>query len=190
MMMLELFAKDSSVVCLQEVHGTKCEIRGSLSMWLKDWDVHISAGVKRRSAGCVIMVRKDIFANGVTVTLKVHYPGRVIELNVTHGEMMLAIRNVHNFDIPQSTVGKIADAVSRQNSDAQSKPLERAVFVASDWNFRAQGESSKSLLAPLRAEGVAEGDCTNHPMNLRWGKLLVPWSSLSSPTALISGRVQ
>ena len=157
---------------MQEVHGTKEEIACSLFMWHKDWDLHVSAGAKRRTAGSVTMVRKGTFVNGTTVTPTIHHPGRLIELNAAHNEELFTIWNVHNFDIPPAIVAAVADKINQQHSEAQAKPLEHCVFVTGDFNFPARGETSQSLLNPTSTEGGFAQCCPGHPTQLRWERAL------------------
>jgi hypothetical protein len=168
--MLERLAQRSSIICLQEVHGTKEEMNKAFHLWHKDWDWYISAGTKRRTGGCVTFVRKGTFVNDATISPTAHVPGRALELHVVRNMESLAIWNVHNYDIPIDAVTAMVDKILLQKTAAQSQPLERAVFVTGDWNFRCRDDTQQSLIAPSGPRDRCDGSVL--PTQARWERAL------------------
>jgi len=82
---LDMVLAKSTIVGIQETHGTVEKMRLELAQYRLQWRIFVSASANPNSGGVILFFRKSAFPSDARFLLEAIVPGRVLKVSVRTG---------------------------------------------------------------------------------------------------------
>ena len=159
----------STVVGIQETHGTVEKMRLELAQYRLQWRIFVSASANPNSGGVILFFRKSAFPSDARFLLEAIVPGRVLKVTVRTGNAVGEVWNIHNFALSRDQVVRVVRLMRSSSEAVRKDPQNRSLMALGDWNFLAPGEHRTFLAAPTKKSAHSQDDDINGgPMRNLW----------------------
>ena len=140
MQVLSNLAQQSTVLLLQEVHGTASDVKAFLTYFRREWHILPSLGRDRGTGGLLTLIRKRAFPVNTAITFQHPMPGRACRVSLRSNSTEAIFWNVHNYGLSKPQVTSVGNMISTDTELAKSDPSCVTLFTGGDWNFLAPGD--------------------------------------------------
>ena len=179
----------SSIVAIQEVHGTPEKVSRMLFPLRKDFlivhsftpNADDNPGYKEDQGSVITLVPMvpNISANMFEKMEVV--PGRVLRVSVVLGSYHWYHWNIHNHGLTQDQVNQVTDLIDADASSVRANPKEYFLIVCGDFNFLPPGEYHKSVSRPNSTTRDRHDPPVARPNQPRWQNSLEKMTDIQQP---------
>ena len=198
--LIQGYARDFDVLCLQEVHGRPSEIHRQLQLWLPNWKLCVSSYTDSQgfhnpgTGGVAICIRPGLARGAVSQTILV--PGRCHFASfVSPSGHSVDVGNLHNFDFSVQDVHKVGHHMNTLFDRDCAAPDSFFSILMGDINFDGEGgarfKAGRPISPPTLARPMPSGTRKGVwlPYLERWLEIMQPFPTHFSAIGQTGARL-